>query len=318
MQILSATDGFCLLSYSMKLDPWGEMARSLEALRAAFDDSYGASHGFLPASPASAECQRDTLAGTWGAHPVRDANIAPLSYVFVLFDHLDSLATLFRSPGGLMASHTLARSVLDIAVGPWYLLEPDIGERERVRRHMNVRLESLKEQSQFETGTTRTAIRDHAAERIAHITQAARAQGFEVRREGDRYKPPFLEPKIKTTTALVAEMIAPEEPTLGPLFWRLGSAVAHGQQHGITMFFEHADQQVDPTHGDTAAKFQVSSKDTALRCGGAPLAVIATLRRLFQQYGWDAVQLEGAIADVVNTWQAVAGVQPRKIPATFL
>ncbi|MET9914454.1 hypothetical protein ABZZ74_48495 [Streptomyces sp. NPDC006476] len=237
---------FRLLSWSVRVDQWAELARSLDGLRAAFNDSYVTSHGFLPVSPASEECEQDaTLAGTWGTNPVRDANIAPLSPVLVLFDHLDTLASVFRSPGGVTASHTLARAILDIAISPWYLLEPDIGERERVRRYMNLRLQSLKEQAQLETGSESTALRDHAADRIAHIFKAARAHGFEVRREGDRYRPPYLDTQIPPTTSLAADMIAPQVPTLGPLFWRTGSAVAHGQQHGISMFFERLDLQAN-------------------------------------------------------------------------
>ncbi|MEU0214508.1 hypothetical protein ABZ281_05055 [Streptomyces sp. NPDC006265] len=302
----------------MRQDPWAELARSLEGLRAAFDDSYGASHGFLPGSPASGECQRDTLAGSWGAHPVRDANITPLSSVFVMLDHLDSLATLFRSPGGITASHTIARAALDIAIGPWFLLEPEIGERERVRRYMNLRLQSLKEQTQLENGTETTAIRDHAKDRIRLILEAARAHHFEVRGERDKYNPPFLGERMPRTTSLAAQIIAPEVPVLGPLFWRLGSAVTHGQQHGITMFFESTDQLVDPAHGDAAVRMQASSKDTALRCGGAPLAAIAVFQRLFAQYGWDTDRLDTAVSDLIRTWQSVSGVQTPRVPATFL
>ncbi|MFJ4633554.1 hypothetical protein [Streptomyces sp. NPDC088847] len=302
----------------MRQDPWAELARSLEGLRAAFDDSYESSHGFLPGSPASGECQRDTLAGSWGSHPVRDANITPLSSVFVMFDHLDSLGTLFRSPGGITASHTIARATLDIAIGPWFLLEPEIGERERVRRYMNLRLQSLKEQTHLESGADSTEIRDHAKDRIRLILEAARAHRFEVRRERDKYSPPFLGDQMPRTTSLASQIIAPEVPVLGPLFWRLGSAVTHGQQHGITMFFERTDQLVDSAHGDAAVRMQASSQDTALRCGGAPLAAIAVLQRLFAQYGWDTDRLNTAIADVIRTWQLVSGVRTHQAPATFL
>ncbi|MFJ6083209.1 hypothetical protein ACIQI8_17605 [Streptomyces sp. NPDC092369] len=301
----------------MRVDPWAELARSLEGLHSAFADSYDAVHGFLDGSPASKECGRDAaLAGTWGDRPVRNANIAPLSPVLVMLDHLDTLSSVFRSPGGVTSSHTLTRAILDIAMGPWYLLEPGIGERERVRRYMNLQLQSLKEQSQLETGTINTAILEHSKQRIANIVKAARAHGFEVRRDGDRYRPPFLGTQIPSTTSLAAEMIAPQLPTLGPLFWRTGSAVAHGQQHGISMFFERLDLPVNPAHGDTAVTLQASSRDTALRCGGAPLAVMAALRRLFAQYGWDTRRLNSAEMDAVNTWQAVAGIQAA-VPGTF-
>lgn len=307
-----------LQSRIVHIDPWSELARSLEGLRSAFYASLAASRGFLPGSPADEECKRDTFAGSWGAHPVRDANIAPLTAVSAVLDHLDSLGVLFKSPGGITASHTIARAVLDIAIGPWFLLEPGIGERERVRRYMNLRLQSLKEQTQLETGSSNTAIRQHAAERTSQIIDAARGHGFDVRRERDRYKPPHLGAQIPSTTSLASEIVAPNVPVLGPLFWRLGSAVAHGQQHGLTMFFEQTDQPVQPTHGDVAVQMQASPKDTALRCGGAPLAAISMLQRLYTQYGWPTDRLKTAVSDVISTWQSVAEVRPPRVPDTFL
>lgn len=307
-----------LQSGVVHIDPWSELARSLEGLRSAFHASLAASGGFLPGSPADEECKRDTFAGAWGAQPVRDANIAPLAAVSAALDHLDSLGVLFKSPAGITASHTIARAALDIAIGPWFLLEPGIGERERVRRYMNLRLQSLKEQMQLETGASSTAIRQHAEGRISLIIDAARVHGFEVRRERDRYKPPHLGAQMPSTTSLASEIVAPNVPVLGALFWRLGSAVAHGQQHGLTMFFERIDQPVQPTHGDVAAQMQASPKDTALRCGGAPLAAISMLQRLYTQYGWPTDRLKTAVSDIISTWQAIADVRPPRVPDTFL
>ncbi|MBB5109153.1 hypothetical protein [Streptomyces spectabilis] len=302
----------------MHVDPWAELARSLDGLRSAFYSSLAASRGFLPDSPAEEECKRDALAGSWGAQPVRDANIAPLAAVSVVLDHLDSLGILFKSSGGITASHTIARAVLDIAIGPWFLLEPGIGERERVRRYMNLRLESLKEQTQLETGSPATAMRQHAEDRIALILDAARLHGFDVRRERDRYKPPHLGAQVPSTTSLASKIVAPNDPVLGALFWRLGSAVAHGQQHGLTMFFERTDQPVQPAQGDAAAQMQASPKDTALRCGGAPLAAVSMLQRLYAQYGWPTDGLRTAVSGVISTWQTVAEVRAPHVPATFL
>jgi hypothetical protein len=250
--------------------------------------------------------------------PVRDANITPLTAAHAVIDHLDSLGVLLKSAAGITASHTIARAALDIAIGPWFLLEPGIGERERVRRYMNVRLLSLKEQTQLEAGSTDTVIRQHAEGRIARIVDAARVHGFDVRRERDRYKPPHLGAQMPSTTSLAPEIIAPNVPALGALYWRLGSAVAHGQQHGLTMFFERVDGPVQSSHGDALAQMQVSAKDTALRCGGAPLAAISMLQRLYAQYGWPTDKLATAVSGVISTWQSVAEVQSPRVSDTFL
>ncbi|MCZ9342166.1 hypothetical protein NGM37_30840, partial [Streptomyces sp. TRM76130] len=77
-------------------------------------------------------------------------------------------------------------------------------------------------------------------------------------------------------------------------------------------------QSVQPTHGDAAVQMQANPKDTALQCGGAPLAVISMLQRLYAQFGWPTDQLKAAILDVISTWQFVAGVRPSRAPDTFI
>jgi hypothetical protein len=183
---------------------------------------------------------------------------------------------------------------------------------------MNLRLQSLKEQTQLETGSPDTTIRQHAEGRIARILDAARVHGFDVRRERDKYKPPHLGAQLPSTTSLAPEIVAPSIPVLGALFWRVGSAVAHGQQHGLTMFFERVDAPVQSAHGGLVAQMQVSAKDTALRCGGAPLAAISMLQRLYAQYGWPTDKLATAVSGVISTWQAVADVHSPWVSDTFL
>lgn len=310
--------GMHLLSTPMRIDQWAELARSLTTLHTAFNKSAQLSCPIGPGSQAGEECQQDTLADEWGDQPARDAHLAALPAVLSVLDHLDSMSTLFRSPGGITTSHTIARAALDIAIRPWYLLEPGIGGRERVRRYMNLRLQSLKEQSQLDQ-SSKGNIRGHSEERMERIIRSARKHGFDVRRPGHRYNPPHLGAEIPKTTKLASKIVSEENPSLGALFWRLGSAVAHGHQHGFALFFGGADQPAEPTSDAVGKHMQVSAKDTALMCGGAPLAAISMLRRLYAQCGWETDTLETAIGDTLTTWQRVAGAHKQaRIPNAFL
>ncbi|MBB1256540.1 hypothetical protein H3146_24785 [Streptomyces sp. OF3] len=301
----------------MAIDQWSQLASSLSGLRTAFDRSAQFPEAYLPDSPADRERQGDRLAGDWARRPAHSANITPLPAVFSVLDHLDSLGTLFRSAGGITTTYTVARAALDIATGPWYLLEPGIGSRERVRRYMNFRLQSLKEQMQLDSAG-KTDIREHSEQRIESIIHTAQQHGFKARRTKDRYKPPYLDDPLPTTMELASQIVSKEEPSLGRLFWRVGSAVAHGHQYGFALFFGE-EQVVDPISGDIAKQLQTNARQTALGCGGAPLAAIALLRRLYAQYGWETTELEAAVHGVLTTWRRVAAGPPPSplIPDTF-
>jgi hypothetical protein len=297
-------------------DAWHVLSGSLQLLSEEFDNTYNQHHGrALPGSPAVLELQQDDdLAGEWGARPVHDAHLAAISPTMAVMDHLDSLGLLLSSPGGLMASHTVARSVLDIATKPWFLLEPDIGVRERVRRYMNYRLLSLKEQSLM-VGNGQTteaeAVRQRLRERTERILRAARHHGFSVKGKiADKVRPCYLGPhQVPSTTEMASDVIAPGGQ-LGALLWRATSAVAHGQTHGLLMFYTDAPGApvTGPDDHFEYRQMQITPQEAAVRCAGAPLAVLAMLRRLYRHNGWPTAELEAAGRQTAKTWLQIAGL----------
>ncbi|MFE5240447.1 MULTISPECIES: hypothetical protein [unclassified Streptomyces] len=296
----------------MTTDAWHLLSHSLRQLRSEFDDTYGRYNGIaVPGSPAELEPQYD-LAGEWGATPEQDAHLAAISPVMAVMDHLDGLAVLFTSPSGLMASHTVARSTLDIATKPWFLLEPEIGSRERVRRYMNYRLQSLKEQSAMVSDATTPGAdraREYLRERMERILRAARHHGFSVKGKiADKYRPCYLGPSsAPTTTAMASKIIGTGNSDLGVLLWRATSAVAHGQPHGLMMFVAEAPGAPSTGPDDHFAyrQIQYSPQDAAIRCAGAPLSTLSMLDRLYSHCGWPATNLEMTRQEVLKTWQQV-------------
>ncbi|GGZ44380.1 hypothetical protein GCM10010365_76020 [Streptomyces poonensis] len=287
----------------------------MQTLREEFDNTYDRYNGLAaPGSPGAVELREDrVLAGEWGARPVHDAHLAAVSPVMAVMDHLDSLGLLFTSPGGLMTSHTVARGALDIATKPWFLLEPGIDTRERVRRYMNYRLESLKEQSLM-VGDHGTAaeVQRHLRERTEGILRAARHHGFSVKGKiADKVRPCYLGPhQAPSTTKLAGQIVVPGGSPLGALLWRATSAVAHGQAHGLLMF--HADAPEAPGTGPddhfVYRQLQFSPQEAAQRCAGAPLATLSMLRRLYAHCGWPAAGLERVGKDLARAWLHISGM----------
>ncbi|MGW5658366.1 hypothetical protein [Streptomyces humi] len=300
----------------MTTDAWHVLSDSLQILHEEFDNTYARHHGrALPGSPAALELQDDDLAGEWGARPVQDAHLAAITPTSAVMDHLDALGVLFTSPSGLMASHTVARSALDIATKPWFLLEPGVDARERVRRYMNYRLQSLKEQSLMvgnDQSPGAEAARQHVRERTERILRAARHHGFSVKEKiTDKMRPCYLGPhRVPSTTEMASEIIAPGGSRLGALLWRANSAVAHGQTHGLMMFYAEAPGApvTGPDDHFEYRQMQISPQEAALGCAGAPRAALAMLRRLYSHCGWPTDELEAAGRQTLETWHHIAGL----------
>jgi hypothetical protein len=114
-------------------------------------------------------------------------------------------------------------------------------------------------------------------------------------------------------------VISAEDPALGKALWKMGSAIAHGQQHGLALFYGNPVPHHDPPHADVYVPMQTTAENTAFRCGGAPLAAIAVLRRLYHHYGWATANLQAAVGDLTATWKHIAlpASRPASVPATF-
>lgn len=229
------------------MDPWKDLSASLVKLH----DTYYMQHGkmvnrttmYISESPAAEECAREPYAGAWSPTP----NLAAVTSLFLpvagALDHLLAMATLLTGPPSMYAPFTVARSVLEISVQTWYLLEPGIGAEERALRSVNVRLRSLWEQSQLvgvdESPEWRAQL-DHVQRRMDEIVAAARARNISARGRGDGRRSPWVGSGPKSTVKLADECLGSAVPGLGSTFWRSLSSVAHGQAHGLVQAFRPA------------------------------------------------------------------------------
>lgn len=181
-------------------------------------------------------------AGRWGTRPVQDATMAAISALALAEDHLAGMARLIEGPGAVTAPITLARTVLAASARAFWLLDPSIDGRERLRRALNLQLDSYRERSGLLEDTTGPEHARLVMLKLA-ITQTAPHHGFEVHR--DTRGPKGLWPKTWLGEAkkappgemqLVEQLLHVEgEKGIGTRAYRYASAIAHAQPHGLGM-----------------------------------------------------------------------------------
>jgi hypothetical protein len=149
-------------------------------------------------------------------------------------------------------------------------------------------------------------------ERTERILRAARHHDFFVKGKiMDKFRPCYLGPhRVPSTTDMASNVIAPGGSQLGALLWRATSAVAHGQTHGLMIFYTEASgaPATGPDDHFKYRQMQLSSQEAALRCAGAPLSTLAMLRRLYSHCGWPTAELEATGRQIATSWLHIAGL----------
>jgi hypothetical protein len=177
----------------------------------------------------------------WGEEPARTAYAAANLMMTGVLDNLASLRRLLGDPMPVIGPTLVARSVVEIAWGAWWLMEPGIGARARVCRELVHSLTSARRAGQVagefrDTGwDVSDAIKEagqqeaRVLQRIADLAIAAPSGGFSPVIEGE---------KADTATSGTAKMIRlvlpPSIP--GTAVYRTYSAVMHGEIYGLMNF----------------------------------------------------------------------------------
>jgi len=91
-----------------------------------------------PGSPAALELaasgEQPGQAGCWGEEPVRRAYMVAVANYHVALEHAQAVTTLMSGSFTAVPASVLARALAEVASQAWWLLEPDIGHVNRVRR----------------------------------------------------------------------------------------------------------------------------------------------------------------------------------------
>lgn len=259
-------------------------------------------------SPAAALSQSGVLAGMGAPKPGHEATYLPLLVLAHPVDHLTGLSALLRAEQTIMASLSILRPVLEGLAAVHYLLEPDIGDRERIRRWANQTLDGYVETLRVLDPKDRQGdIGLHYGHKIYWLKQQATAAGFTVQEVKVPWSPQpglHLEPKPPSDQQLVKGLLddVGEKGTTGALMHRMTSAVLHGGTHGLSLFIGRDEaQQISPGvfHAPLRFSFASMAKWSVSAAWGLP----TTCLRAGAFYGWDARAFEDEMQAVMQAWR---------------
>jgi hypothetical protein len=171
-------------------------------------------------------------------HPLVTVLLQPLQALGQGADHFRATAAIIRTPYTLLSLLTVMRTAIVASGIAYYLADPRVDVRERVRRSLNVDLESSSElMNFFQPGNEGF---DRHRQRREDIAKGARALKFKVSdnlpRKGAKHWPKWYHPPKPPGDMEFAGMsfVASGLPETGDALFRLLSAAVHAQPHALT------------------------------------------------------------------------------------
>lgn len=292
----------------MSSDPFADLARSLEKTATDLSElinGYGGT--YTPTSPAAKECSTEQYPGAWGQQPGHSGIVAAILSTAVCIDHIRATAILIDSRVAVASLHTVARGAVEAVSKAYYLTDPAIDQRERVRRSINMRLHGMHEDiARLRTLDSPDAEIDRLTSRIAAFKGTAIAHGFAFH-PANGYKPPYLETADPSATNLVKACVGHD--SLGKHYYQSLSAIAHSNNHGILSLLMDAP----PGSGTTVPGSSMKGiNQTAGRLASdlfcVPLAVATLLDRRGPFLGWDLDRTLSSVPPMLHTWCRIQGV----------
>lgn len=209
----------------------------------------------VPGSTAAADLDDHSLDDTWGraTHEVC-WEVAPR--MVAVADHVSALAALTLADHVTMSIASMVRPAVEGLGTLYWLYDPAVGTRERVRRRYNLRLRSQVELLNLARGAG--VISDVGpAREVLRIRRSAERKGFEyqtAKGRGRHLQVRYLDVRTPSDQTLITGVLddAMEMPEVGPLIHRITSAVVHAQGHGILPFILDHEASETPGVADAA------------------------------------------------------------------
>lgn len=288
----------------MSTDPIAELGRTLGQFAGDLAELFRANGQPRSGTPARQEADGEPYAGDWGAQPALEIMATTALASASCADYLTVTARTLEERTGMYSLYSLIRSALEVAAQSCYLTEPDIEPLERIRRHMNLDLQALYEDSRMlrKVGDSPSVAK---AGRHAHREQVIGRVGMEFgliftaatdRRQGylGERPPPVMK---------MIEGCLPDEPALKSAY-QLLSSVAHGLWHGHSRLL--GPGEID-TSGKVSLGLRIGAGTLARDLAPAPLCASVLARRLGWYTGWDCENLNASITMMSTSWERIAG-----------
>src|SRR5581483_3378592 len=171
----------------------------------------------------------------------------------------------------------------------WWLIQPGIGVRHRVCRHLVLTLISTRRAAQVaeELGDP-DGIKD-AQDREKQLADLIRDLAI-LPSAGNRFSPVIEGEKFPEATGLTAAMLKPCYPGLAEarVFYRTYSAVLHGQLYGLMNFMTPSVQ----SDGKTLLSWQLRGSDLYRDVELALLSFREPFKRINQHMNWGRIEYD--------------------------
>ena len=251
------------------------------------------------------------FAGRWGTRPVQDATMSGLLALHIAEDHLIGIAALILAPDTVFTPLTLSRTVLAASARSYWVLDPAIAGRERLRRAMNVQLQSYRERSGLlDDGPSED--RDRLARLTLQIVQTAPKHGFVMgkgRPGRSRLWPErWLDERIPSEMQMVEQLLRAEgEAGIGNLAYRSASAIVHAQPHGVGMLTIEASGP--SVNGVSPGRIGISIATLTRYLAAAVFGVHLAGRRAVNHAGQSIADWDRAVQPALQTWAELMRVE---------
>jgi hypothetical protein len=222
-------------------------------------------------------------------------------------DHMLGIAACIEAEDVVLATLSLIRPIVTASGIAYYLVDPELSLRERLRRGWNIELDSFREQlnslvdAQPEPWQAIVDARTHCLTwgTTHEFGQKSRHERFGVIRywltDGEAVTPPPTEMKLAEDV-----LAAVGGAGMGKMTYRFASAFIHTQSHALTMF-RPAEMHYD-SQTPNVVPLGVGLSDFATWLTIAVMAVDGAAVRCGRYFGWDLSAWSSTARALLNKW----------------
>jgi hypothetical protein len=261
-----------------------------------------------PSSTAARLIASRGMLGPGVREPGRECAYLPRMLLGHTADHLGALVAALDADKVVMAPVTLLRPILESAATAFWLMNPAVDDRERLRRWMNLRLASFAEMIRMAGDDgPRHPNAWNIGSRVYWLLQHGKRLGFTVHKQGNRQglEPIWhLDNPVPGDQRLIKALL--EDPIItldaGPIMHRLTSAVVHARIHGL-MLFTVKEQAVLQEDGGWLTPMGIGLDRMAQYSAPVLWGLRACMKRAADFYGWDLTRWDRTTLEAMMAWR---------------
>ena len=263
----------------------------------------------VPGSQAAAEHEAESQ---WAddniPDPVFHMQVRAHHGLISAIDHLNGIAACIDAENVTLATMSLLRPTLVAAGTSYWVLDPDIALRERLRRGYNLELDSVREQLNSIDYETQRGPWEHVAQTRFRYLRWAQDHGYTKQEKKERFgeRRYWLADGDQTSGPPSEMQLAGDVlGALGPLqigrqAYRFASAFIHAQPHAFSVLLP-ADMQYDP-QVPNVVPLGISLEHLTTWLMSVTMAVHTSAARCAHYFGWDMTLWVQTVHPIMKRW----------------